>query len=1444
MLAQHGQGGWAGVDKERALVVAVGTFHSSVAAGEEPPIGVEAWDPLDFVYKVLPGVRQALEGLGYAVDVVRDPVLAELRAATADALDYGHRIMHLMSHGVAGRGQDPNRLDLVTSDSRTGAGSNVAEWVSTAQASENPTLFLLDLCRSGVAARLPFMVQLAGRDTHAWVIAASGGSEDAFDGRFSQAAAEILEESSRTGLGTDPTQRYVSFSLLARRIGERLSRMPGLPQTVHATPLDPGQPEPELPFVPNPAFVWGPSLAARRAVDGPLRPFVDEPTVLRPQDSAHFADKVGRHFTGRRSQLALLAPWLDGGGTASLCLVTGQPGTGKSALIGAVVGAAHPTLVEAAPHIRARLETDPAGCPSINPGLAAVHARQREVDDLITSLARQLRLDVPDDGWSPNALVEAVSASDEPPTVVLDALDEATEPARVMHELLLPLARSRRPDGEAGCRLLIGARPWDEFTALRQAAADGGLLIDLDVADPAELRRDLADYLSIALAKVDGYASGKDRATRERVAMTVADSLIEAPDQQWGSFLVASVFVRYLAAVPVPSSEPEAERLAWTVPHHLHVVFELDLRARPNSTAARALLTAFAFAKGDGMPTELAFPLAASLAPGVTDAELQDTLADVLFYLRTDVEQDGTTLYRPFHQGLADYLTTQRADSSATGPVASLVLDALLACAGERLGGALAAWATAQPYLLRHAIQHARDCDRQDELFTDADFLVYADPVTLIPALATAESSAARLAVAVYRASSGIHRHADVQARRQLLVIDAARYRDRVMLGQLNGVAPPGTWRPRWATGSQVDSSLLDTFTGHVDTVTAVACTELMEGPIAVTAGDDGTIRLWDLISRQPLRTLRDGHGASITAVVCLTVSGRPYAVAADQEDRLQLWDLAAGTPADTPYSTDQGRILALSTVETDKGPVIVAAGEVGLAFYELRHRSDGLRFSKVFDHDLACTAVACMRLCDRPVAVVTTRGSGIQIWDIDTRLINGDPFGERLSSATAVACTRIGDRPVAVVATRHSGIWLWDLANRKVVGAPFADALSAATSVACVVLGGQRPIAVTTSDDGTVRRWDLNTRRPIGNDFVGHTDWVRAVTVTTIPETASDSTADDQLVAISVSDDATVRLWDMTPRRPVGRPVTGHRGSVHAVATTVDGTSAIVLTAAEDDFMRLWGLEHGDARGFLNGAQARALVSIRLKDWPGGMDRPVAVASGASGTMSCWNLATQRPMGRFNMRHDRGTTGLASALLNDRPMLLSCNRRGDVRMWDLGHRTPTSPPVPGHLGAATGVASLELGGEPHAVTCGDDGTVRLWKLKGGFPSFVAVLRGHTAGVTAVACTELGSLPVAVSTSYDRTVRVWDLLHRRQLGDPLQGHDGGVLAVACTALNGRPVAVTSGEDATVRLWDLRQRTADVLTLPMPAKALAMAPDGSLVIGCGSEVIVMERQEPS
>jgi hypothetical protein len=77
-----------------------------------------------------------------------------------------------------------------------------------------------------------------------------------------------------------------------------------------------------------------------------------------------------------------------------------------------------------------------------------------------------------------------------------------------------------------------------------------------------------------------------------------------------------------------------------------------------------------AFAKGDGFPTEAITVVAPEFAPELLTetaksepGEDRDRLQRIRalldagsFYLRTGVESDGATLYRLFHQGLADYL--------------------------------------------------------------------------------------------------------------------------------------------------------------------------------------------------------------------------------------------------------------------------------------------------------------------------------------------------------------------------------------------------------------------------------------------------------------------------------------------------------------------------------------------------------------------------------------------------------------------------------------------------------------------------------------------------------------------------------------------------------------------------------------------------------------------
>ncbi|MER7313334.1 WD40 repeat domain-containing protein, partial [Streptomyces halstedii] len=80
--------------------------------------------------------------------------------------------------------------------------------------------------------------------------------------------------------------------------------------------------------------------------------------------------------------------------------------------------------------------------------------------------------------------------------------------------------------------------------------------------------------------------------------------------------------------------------------------------------------------------------------------------------------------------------------------------------------------------------------------------------------------------------------------------------------------------------------------------------------------------------------------------------------------------------------------------------------------------------------------------------------------------------------------------------------------------------------AVACTVVDG-RPVAVTASDDHTVRVWDLATRQQVGAPLTGHTDEVNAVACTVL---------DERPVAVTGSDDHTVRVWDLVTRRCIDR--------------------------------------------------------------------------------------------------------------------------------------------------------------------------------------------------------------------------------------------------------------------------------------------------------------------
>ena len=108
---------------------------------------------------------------------------------------------------------------------------------------------------------------------------------------------------------------------------------------------------------------------------------------------------------------------------------------------------------------------------------------------------------------------------------------------------------------------------------------------------------------------------------------------------------------------------------------------------------------------------------------------------------------------------------------------------------------------------------------------------------------------------------------------------------------------------PLWATGGQLSPALRYTLTGHIDGVSAVACTTTSDGRIiAVTTGGDLAVRVWDALAGQPIGTPLTGHTRMISAVACITTDdGRVIAITASHDDTVRIWDVRPDNPSAHP---------------------------------------------------------------------------------------------------------------------------------------------------------------------------------------------------------------------------------------------------------------------------------------------------------------------------------------------------------------------------------------------------------------------------------------------------------------------------------------------------------------------------------------------------------------
>jgi cytochrome c len=141
------------------------------------------------------------------------------------------------------------------------------------------------------------------------------------------------------------------------------------------------------------------------------------------------------------------------------------------------------------------------------------------------------------------------------------------------------------------------------------------------------------------------------------------------------------------------------------------------------------------------------------------------------------------------------------------------------------------------------------------------------------------------------------------------------------------------------------------------------------------------------------------------------------------------------------------------------------------------------------------------------------------------------------------------------------------------------------------------------------------------------------------------------------------------------------------------------------------------------------------------------------------------------------------------------------------------------HSDAVNAVAFLKDG---RMVTAGADARIAIWTS--GRPQPDTILEGHRAPIVGLAVSPDGAM--LASVSWDHTIRLWPLPggHSRVL----EGHAQNVNGVGF-APDGRSL-VSVGYDQTVRIWPLSGETPQIVTLPSPLNAAAIAPDGEIAVG--------------
>jgi eukaryotic-like serine/threonine-protein kinase len=293
-----------------------------------------------------------------------------------------------------------------------------------------------------------------------------------------------------------------------------------------------------------------------------------------------------------------------------------------------------------------------------------------------------------------------------------------------------------------------------------------------------------------------------------------------------------------------------------------------------------------------------------------------------------------------------------------------------------------------------------------------------------------------------------------------------------------------------WSLPENYHDGLLTVPEGRVRDICLVS---LDQRPLVVAATAGDGIRVWD--GGWPLGGEFARHESGAYALAAAKVHGRDTVVSAGGDGTIRLWDLSDGAQVGEPIDVHEGRVRALAVAKSGRSIIAITGGEDGivaavdLAETQPVSRQLGQREGTVFAVALATVDRSTVCLSGGQDGLIDVRDitEGRAVRDPLAGTFKSDQLSANRNSAvfTLETADYLG-QPVAISAGDDSIVRIFSLVTGDIVAAANGGHKAAVVSLATGLLRDHL-VLFSGDEQGHVVAWDL---APAGFPRIGM--WAR----------------------------------------------------------------------------------------------------------------------------------------------------------------------------------------------------------------------------------------------------------------------------------------------------------------------------------------------------------------